>query len=216
VRRLTDQQFLTQIALGTNNIQSEYAVQGFSSIDIRSIAIQRLTNQPSLAEVAREGKVPDIRSAAVKKVTDQALLANIATQDNDIQVRAVAVQGLTNQTVLAKLVNDSGNLPVQLAAIANLTDRTTLMRYAGNMGETVCQNIRKMKEREDELGGTRSDTSGACEAAARVRLILLDPTVITCLPNAKLVVDYLDTSQAYKGGCDVRGEDVNLGHVFPL
>jgi len=94
------------------------------------VAIQHLTNQPLLAQIAVQNKSAWLRSEAAARLTDQALLAKIASEDNDADVRSRAVESLNDQSLLAKITMEDPVADIRGAAVAKLTDQTQLAKVA--------------------------------------------------------------------------------------
>ena len=72
------------------------ALQALDNIDtnLRLAAIEKLTDQAALANIAKTDKAPSVRGAAVQKLTDEALLADIKKNDGDRNVQALAYNRL--------------------------------------------------------------------------------------------------------------------------
>ena len=74
-----------------------------SEFSVRREAVEKLTDQNLLAEIAKSDKDSVVRIIAVEKLTDQNLLAEIAKNDKDFDVRRGAVEKLTDQNLLAEV-----------------------------------------------------------------------------------------------------------------
>ena len=61
---------------------------------VRLAAVQKLTDQPLLADIAKNAVEQIVRTTAALKLTDQAVLAEIAKNDFDPLVRAAAAERL--------------------------------------------------------------------------------------------------------------------------
>ena len=61
-------------------------------------------------QIIKKADDENIRSIAVQKITDQAFLAKLAEEDKDDNVRLAAVKTLTDQGLLAKIAIDAKNL----------------------------------------------------------------------------------------------------------
>jgi hypothetical protein len=92
VRKLTDQQLLTELAR-TSPVG-----------DIRAAAIHGIIDQDTLADIARHAKSAVDRGTAIERLKDQALLADIARTDPSKWVRRRAANCLTDEAEIDKLV----------------------------------------------------------------------------------------------------------------
>lgn len=91
-------------------------------------AFGKLTDQSILAGIARIGWEEDyVRVAAIQKLADQALLAEIAKTDEKWVVREAAVRKMTDQSILAGIARKFLEEDhVRVAAVERLTDQTLL------------------------------------------------------------------------------------------
>ena len=69
----------------------------------RQAAMEKLTDQTLLAQVARSDGTEAVRRAATGGLTDEVDLIYIARTDSDFQVREAAVGKLANRAVLAEI-----------------------------------------------------------------------------------------------------------------
>jgi hypothetical protein len=99
---------------------------------VRETAVKRLTSQTILADVAKNDDWGSVRKAAVDRVTDQAVLADIAKHDEDEDVRKVAVDRVTDQTMLTDIAKNASSSSVRKAAVDRVTDQSALADVAGN------------------------------------------------------------------------------------
>jgi hypothetical protein len=101
---------------------------------VRTAAVNNpnLTDQILLAEIVKDSVGSDVREAAVEKLADQSLLAGIAKNDEDARVRRAAVNNprLSDQTLLAEIARTSAAGDVRQAAVERLTDQTLLCKIA--------------------------------------------------------------------------------------
>jgi len=65
-----------------------------------------------------------VRRAAVEKLTDQALLAEIARNDKDSWVREVAVNKMSDEVLLRELAQNSSDIYVRKNALKKIGDKT--------------------------------------------------------------------------------------------
>ena len=134
VRQLTDQKELKNVALNAGNVH------------IRKLAIERLSDQKTLAYIANENKGcwidgnSTVRKAAIEKLTDLALLNHIAdSHDYERYVCKwmVGDGGLALRTKTLDLRDVARNRLLELREnlltdIANLTDQTLLAGISQN------------------------------------------------------------------------------------
>jgi len=89
---------------------------------IRRAAVDRISNQSLLAEIAVNATDRAVRRAAVERITDQTLLAKMAFDGKDLSVRRSAIERITDQTSLAKIAIEEQNPFLRRVAIERLTD----------------------------------------------------------------------------------------------
>lgn len=80
---------------------------------VRLAALEKLTDQALLAEIAKNDKTWELRQRAVRKITDQTVLANVARNDKVNIVREIAVNRLADLEVVltSKTTSSSQTLP---------------------------------------------------------------------------------------------------------
>ena len=98
--------------------------------DVRKAAVAKLTDQAALAEVAKNIWRPDVQMAAVAKLTDQVVLAEIAKTCSNNDIRQAALGKLTDQALLAEVAKNGIRAEVQMAAVAKLTDQAVIAKVA--------------------------------------------------------------------------------------
>jgi hypothetical protein len=97
---------------------------------LASLAIERLSDQTALANVAILAREAGARLDAMGKVSEEALLEKIVVQAQDISVRQDAAGRLTNQAFLAKMAVEEKDDDVRCSAIYHLEDQILLARVA--------------------------------------------------------------------------------------
>lgn len=80
---------------------------------IRQLAVQGVTDQPSLAEIAIGGENEDTCLVAAEKIADQALLTRVALEGRSAKVRSLATSGIVDQQSLTKLLSASNDPAVR-------------------------------------------------------------------------------------------------------
>jgi uncharacterized DUF497 family protein len=90
---------------------------------VRQAAVNKLTDQRLLAEIAKGDSAPCVRVAAVNELADQPTIVYIANHDENSYVRVVAVRKLTEQTTIAYIAKHDLYADVRAAAVKKLTDQ---------------------------------------------------------------------------------------------
>ncbi|NTU73415.1 hypothetical protein HGB07_04575 [Candidatus Roizmanbacteria bacterium] len=75
-----------------------------SNVFLRLAAVEKLTNQSQLAEVAKNDYENTIRIAAVNRLTDQTRLAEVALTNDNKEARYAALENLTDPNLRAKVL----------------------------------------------------------------------------------------------------------------
>jgi hypothetical protein len=97
---------------------------------VRLAAVERLADQPTLADIAKNDKDSKVRKAAMARVTEQYDLADVAQNSLDSKVRKAAVERLEDQLVLAEIAKNDKDSEVRRAAVARVTDERLLADIA--------------------------------------------------------------------------------------
>jgi hypothetical protein len=119
--------------------------------EVRQAALYRLTDQALLTQVARTDENPRARSIAVRKLTDQALLANLAKTDKEPRVRAAAVGKLADNALLAEIAKAEQDSSVRSIAVAKLTDQALLADLAKTDRDSDVRSIAVRKLTDQTL-----------------------------------------------------------------
>ena len=131
---------------------------------VRLTAFERLTEQEAIAHAAIQGIDSNIRNVAVFKLTDQDALARVAIAHNSL----AAVEKLTDHGALAEVADDgSVDWKVRLAALGKLTDGAVLVRLA-TIGET---SIRSAAVARLTSAGVASAARDAADSHQRALLL---------------------------------------------
>jgi hypothetical protein len=110
-----------------------------SSNLVRRAAVDKLTDQLVLAGIVKTDRSTDVRQAAIKKVTDERVLADIAKTDSIVDLRRAAVEKLTDQGLLADIAKTESIDQVRQAAIKKLTDERVLADIATTRPGDICE-----------------------------------------------------------------------------
>ena len=167
VRRIASNRLTNAAALARVVI---YDVKNSSTFDIREAAVEKISDQDILAQVAIGDGHYCVYEAAVKRISDTSTLAKIATEgrggwekaldkleDEELLskvaiegksegARKAAVRKLSDEAILAKLAIASEHYEVRLEAVAKLKDEALLAGVArdGN-GSGAEESVRKIK-----------------------------------------------------------------------
>jgi len=141
VQIITDQKQLLKIAEKSTEeeklayqilVATNYQQGGNVDFSILHMAVDSLTNQNLIADVAKNNKYAGIRSAAVKKLTIQKVLIDIAKNDGNIDVRRNAIGFVTDQSVLTNIAKNDRQSGARESAIYHLDDQELLAYIALN------------------------------------------------------------------------------------
>ncbi|MBF0538738.1 MAG: hypothetical protein HQL03_10860 [Nitrospirae bacterium] len=100
---------------------------------VRKAAVEKLTDQKVLADIAKHDKDWSVRAAAHEKLGNkEEALFEVAKNAMPSKVRKAAVEKLTDQKVLADVAKNDEDWNIPNAAVAKLTDRTMLEDVAKN------------------------------------------------------------------------------------
>jgi hypothetical protein len=159
VSKLTDEKALVKVA-----------IQGGLTSGYKFAAVEKLTDQRALESVFLQSEDP-LWSRALDRITDQRVLAEIATGPADEVRREQAVAKLTDQVLLAKIALEDRNQNVSEYAIRQLSDQELLAKVA--LGATVnirWAAIRKLTDRKVLAKIATTDTHFYVRKCARDRL----------------------------------------------
>jgi len=133
VKEITGIEKLQKIAVKADYDDVRQEAWKFIAIRYRNegiAAVEKLTDQTLLKEVAVKASYRDVKKAAVGKLTDQAILKEIALKDSDWEVRKVSVKKLIDQNVLIEIAKTDKDKWVRNAAIEMITDQNVLIEFA--------------------------------------------------------------------------------------
>jgi len=101
-----------------------------SDQEVRKAAIEQLTDQAILAEIAKTDKECAVCQVAVKRLTDQALLAEIVKTNKKSEVREAAVEKISDQALLAEIARTDRDMYVCVKALQRMTDQALIIEIA--------------------------------------------------------------------------------------
>ncbi|MDR2472027.1 MAG: hypothetical protein LBD53_00505 [Tannerella sp.] len=93
-----------------------------SDMEIRMLAVKKLTDQKILKKVALKDSFDSVRLAAVKKITDEAVLKDVAFNDEYSYIRQAAVDKLTAQNIIIDIYRKSTPLSYERHRVIDLID----------------------------------------------------------------------------------------------
>ena len=117
----------------------------------RKEAINKISNQSILHEIAITDEDYTIRKIAVSRLTDQIVLAMIAERTNDYYIGEIALSKIKDQFTLADIAKNGRNSHVRETAVSKLNDQVLLMEIAKNDS-----NWRVRAEAYRSLGNTQA------------------------------------------------------------
>jgi hypothetical protein len=114
-------------------------------------AVERLTDQKLLAQVASDATEEVVRGLAIEKLNDQDALAHIAVEAKTKWLRERAIEGLTDQSMLASIAiqNDADGVELDDAFFKKIKDQKLLGSIATN-GHTVQARWGAISKLEDQ------------------------------------------------------------------
>jgi hypothetical protein len=117
--RLTDLRELTRIVKDV-------------SVDLswRNLAVQQMTDEMELANIARHAFESSTRLTALERVRDQRVLALVAESDSSITVCRAALVRLVDQGVLARIAQSTRPWEIRIVTLDLLSDQRVLAQIA--------------------------------------------------------------------------------------
>ncbi|MCL2632358.1 MAG: hypothetical protein FWD45_04665 [Coriobacteriia bacterium] len=129
VKRTKSQQTLYRII---NDAPNSYA---------RRAALEKLTDQSLLADVARNTYGREVRLAAAKKLTDlelaQEVFADLAKMIGISDIQLAAIEQLTDQATLAEVANSISRRDVRISAAEKLSDRYLAQKAYADIASNI-------------------------------------------------------------------------------
>jgi hypothetical protein len=145
ISELTDPDTLAYIA---ENDPSAYVRRvAFVKLACRAstATVEKVTNQKTLADIAKEADDVNVRKAAIEKITDQDILIDIAKNHRDApnadsykdkSLRHHIIDNkLTDENALADIARNGNVTYVREAAVSKLTDQSKLVDFAKNSND---------------------------------------------------------------------------------
>lgn len=87
-------------------------------------AVNRLTCDEVLADIAISGKSQNVRAIAATKIRDNRSLYSVVTKSTDCKIKVVAINNMTDQAMILSVYNEQTEEPVKLAAIGRMNSDT--------------------------------------------------------------------------------------------
>ena len=114
------------------------------NLNVRQAAAQKLIDQKVLAKfISRTRGNPDILRACFERLTDQELLAKVAIEMRDSEIRRAAVCKVTDQAALARIFFEAEDNGAGYAAFMKLTTPELLEKVAADHKNKSVQLIYK-------------------------------------------------------------------------
>ena len=101
-----------------------------NSVRARLEAVDQLTDQDRLVEIACTDESPRVRLVAISKVDDDQRLLRVVNHAQELDVRLVAVERIGSQPLLADILKDRKNLQLVGMCLSRLTDRAVIESIA--------------------------------------------------------------------------------------
>lgn len=121
IEEVTDQYDLIRIAEHPNwNVYSRIA------------AINKITDDKVLAEIAKEADNNKVRKSAINKISDQLILKELANYDKNSYIREESVKMITDQNILIELIKDAEFTNTKETALSKIEDHNVLVDIAKN------------------------------------------------------------------------------------
>ena len=137
--KLTDQYLLLKLVISSKNL------------DVRKIAVSRLTYEPYLIGLALKETISDLRNLAVenKYLKDQSVLTKVALKDSVYWIREGAIDKLSNQSTLFNIAIKDNSPSIRVRATRCLTDQALVSIIAKNGVDldTRIEAINKLKDK---------------------------------------------------------------------
>ncbi len=121
-----------------------------SNPETRLKAVEGLSCQETLTELAQTDPSPRVRLLAVRKITDQELLAKVALDGQKIDARIAAVEQIDSQDILADIIKIRKNFQLMGACFARITDKKILDRIANDTGYNMSARRMAIENYADE------------------------------------------------------------------
>lgn len=99
---------------------------------VRHAAVDKISNQAVLIELARTDPSSDVRRAAARKVTDPSVLIEIVRTDDDYDVCRVAIESLSDPMGLAEIAQKNETAKIREAAVKKIADEEVLRKVAAS------------------------------------------------------------------------------------
>lgn len=93
---------------------------------VRGEALGRVTEAAILADIVQNGRPGKTRAAALARLTEPVFLGEVAKQNDDAELRRSATMRVTDTAVLAEIVTKDTDVRVRQVAIPRVTDAAVL------------------------------------------------------------------------------------------
>ncbi|NMA73549.1 MAG: hypothetical protein GX963_05180 [Bacteroidales bacterium] len=116
------------------NVLNDALLHALQSSDwrVRKSAVEKLTDQITLNNIAKNDSAHQVYQAAIEKVLNQNVLADIAINSNDSNRRYCAVLRITDQKILANVAVNSKDEDALIEVVKKIEDKSLLENIARN------------------------------------------------------------------------------------
>jgi hypothetical protein len=120
-----------------------------SDSTIRMLAVEKLTDQATLAKIAVNDPNWGVSEMALQRIREPSILAMVATNTHHAETQRNVLLRISDQTVIEKVLEGSEALQVRSTAAGKLTNETILLRLAANDRSPLVRRV--AAKRIDEL-----------------------------------------------------------------
>jgi hypothetical protein len=100
--------------------------------EVRSAALNKITDQTVLADLAKTSPESGVRRQAAVKLTDSAAVTAIAKSDSDAEVRRALIEVIADTAALTDIAKTEQDLELVLLAMSKIDDQNTFADLAKN------------------------------------------------------------------------------------
>jgi uncharacterized protein len=157
-----------------------------SDAAVRKPAVEKLTDEGILSDIAQSDPDRGVRLAAVAKLSDPHGLARILHKESEVSVWQAALARISDQTLLAEIARTTPRATVRAAVVKKLMSPSVLAeRLKGDDDAAVrLAALEKVSDQAAVAGTARSDKDPAVRAAA-VKKITADAILAELLTAEK-------------------------------
>jgi predicted regulator of amino acid metabolism with ACT domain len=194
IRLLTNQDVLERIATGSVSGLRRSELAALERAALRATAVERLSDQGLLFELATKDREQKVCLAAIRGITDERRLAEIAARRAGAEVAQAVAARLTDQAVLRAFLEKQADAAVRVTAASRISDPGLAMQVATTDPVDAVQRmaVTKIVDQALLLKLAQSDAAAAArrEAVSRLtdRRTLLELERTTQYPDVRAAV----------------------------